>query len=65
MSLQERANFLQAPSTFSLCKTLILKNSKHKEDHPEDAFYPKNVILVTQFEEKYNSQRVVNFMKKW
>lgn len=65
MSLEERCTFLHAPSTFHLCKTIILKNSRYQEEYDNDQFYPRNVIVITQFEGKLNSQRILTYMKQW
>ena len=71
MSLDERKEFLDAPSTAHLCKTIIMQNSRHSlgvDSFPEvgdDPSYPKNVIIITQFEGKHNSNRIVNIMKKY
>ena len=42
-----------------------MQNSKYDEKYSTDPFYPRNVIVITQFEEKMNSQRVLKFMKDW
>ena len=71
LSFQERVDFLKAPSTFNLCKTIIMQNTKHAEglsSFPEaknDPFYPKYVIVITQFEGKLNSQKILQIMKKF
>lgn len=71
LTLQERAHFLQAPSTFSLCKTIIMQNSKYAQgieafpDAASDPFYPQHIAVVTQFEGKLNAQKLVTFMKHY
>ena len=53
MSLEERKNFLDAPSTAHLCKTIIMQNSRHQlgvdtfPDAKDDSKYPKNIIVIT------------------
>ena len=48
-----------------------MQNSRHQlgvDSFPEvgdDPSYPKNVIIITQFEGKHNSNRIVNIMKKY
>jgi len=70
LSLEQRASFLKAPSTFCLCKTIVMQNSKYAvgiEAFPEaaaDPTYHKNVIVITQFEAKLNATRIVNIMKQ-
>ena len=69
LSLQDRATFLKAPSTFHLCKTIIMQNTKHDaglEAFPQaaaDPHYHKYVCVITQFEGKLNSQKILNIMK--
>ena len=55
LSYQDRKEFLKAPSTFSLCKTIILQNSKYDEKYCGDELYPRHVIVITQFEDKMSS----------
>ena len=49
----QRVCFLKAPSTFALCKTIIMQNSRHAEEcerSPElasDPSYPRFVIVIT------------------
>jgi len=70
LTLEQRAKFLKAPSTYSLCKTIVMQNSKYSvgiEAFPEaatDATYYKNVIVITQFEAKLNATKIVNIMKQ-
>ena len=53
LTLEQRVDFLKAPSTFSLCKTIVMQNSKYAvgiEAFPEaasDPTYHKNVIVIT------------------
>ena len=42
-----------------------MQNSKHLGGEVEDPTYPRFVIVVTQFEEKLNAQRVLAYMKTW
>ena len=64
-SLLERKAFLKAHSTFSLCKTIIMENTRYEQTvatYPEiakDAFYPRYVMVITQFEEKLAVQKIV------
>jgi hypothetical protein len=71
VDLETRRKFFGAPSTFALCKTIVMVNSKHAagvESFPEvaeDPFYPKYVIVITQFEAKLNCQKLLQAMKKY
>lgn len=52
LSLEDRASFLGAPSTFHLCKTIIMANTCHKaglQAFPtaDDKYYPPYVIVIT------------------
>lgn len=53
MDLESRRQFLGAASTYALCKTIIMVNTKHDvgcDSYPEvkdDPTYPKFVIVVT------------------
>ena len=64
LSYPDRATFLSAPSTFHLCKTIIMQNTRHEDglaSFPEaetDPTYPKYVIVITQFEAKLSSQKI-------
>ena len=56
--LSQRKEYLGAPSTFHLCKTIIMQNKKHDQglkQFPSSAecpFYPKNICVISQFEGK-------------
>ena len=70
LTLPERVEFLKAPSTYHLCKTIIMANTCHQagiEAFPnaDDKHYPPYVIVITQFEEKLNSQKILNIMKNY
>ena len=71
LTYEERVKQLGAESTAQLCKTIIMQNTRHNTgiaSFPEaksDPTYPKNIIVITQFEGKHNSNRIVNIMKKY
>ena len=71
LSYEDRVKQLGAQSTAQLCKTIIMQNTRHETgltSFPEsknDPSYPKNIIVMTQFEGKHNSNRIVSIMKNY
>ena len=70
LSYEQRRQFLGCASTFALCKTIIMQNSRHQEEcakTPEvasDPTYPRFVVVITQFEGKLNAQKILHVMKE-
>lgn len=61
LSYEQRKQFLGCASTYSLCKTIIMQNTRYADEcnkNPElvsDATYPRFVIVITQFEGKLSA----------
>ena len=70
LNLEERVDILGAASTDHLCKTIIMQNTRYGigvksfPDSADDATYPQNVIVLTQFTARLNANRLVNIMKQ-
>ena len=62
-SLEWRRNYLQAPSTYHLCKTILLENTHYEETAHGAPAYHRYVIAMTQYEEKLSTQKLMVFMK--
>lgn len=35
------------------------------DEFANNNYYPKNVIVISQFEEQIKTQRIITYMKKW
>ena len=47
--LSKRMEFLGAPSTQSLCKTMIMENYQYREENASDPHYPRFVVVIVQY----------------
>jgi prolyl-tRNA editing enzyme YbaK/EbsC (Cys-tRNA(Pro) deacylase) len=65
LSLEQRREVLQAPSTFHLCKTIIMENTAYDETASKDPFYPKHVAVIVQYEARLNAEKVMKTMKEY
>jgi prolyl-tRNA editing enzyme YbaK/EbsC (Cys-tRNA(Pro) deacylase) len=65
LSLDQRREFLKAPSTYHLCKTLVMENTDYDESKSSDIYYPKYVAVIIQYESRLNSEKVMKFMKDY
>mmetsp|Transcript_25314 Transcript_25314/g.24938 ORF Transcript_25314/g.24938 Transcript_25314/m.24938 type:complete len:134 (+) Transcript_25314:17-418(+) len=63
-TLQKRRDFLGAPSTHYLCKTIILENTAWNELYQDEPAYFKYVAVVIQYESKLSSEKVMKFAKE-
>ena len=63
-TLEQRRALLQAPSTFYLCKTIIMENSAFAEEFADEPDYHRYVAVIIQYEDKLNAEKVMKFMKK-
>ena len=63
--LEQRANFLGAPSAEALCKTMIMENYKYQEECKDDPYYPRFVVVIVQFCRQISSQKVLNVAKRY
>jgi Uncharacterized conserved protein len=64
-SLSERKDFLKAPSTYHLCKTIVMENTGYDESFANDKFYFKHVAVIVQYEARLNAEKVMKFMKDY
>lgn len=51
--LEKRMQFLQAPSIYSLCKTIVMKNSAFREENAGDPYYPRYIMVISQYADKF------------
>lgn len=58
-TLEQRAEFLGAPSIEALTKTLIMVNTGYKDDKADDPFYLKYVVIINQFCRSINAGKVL------
>lgn len=65
LTLEQRREFLNAPSTYHLCKTIVMENTAYDETAAKDPFYPKYVAVIVQYEGRMNAERVMKFMKDY
>lgn len=63
-TLEQRRNLLQAPSTFYLCKTIVMENSAFEEEYASEPWYFRYVAVIIQYEDKLNAEKVMKFMKQ-
>ena len=63
-TLAKRREFLQAPSTFYLCKTIVMENSAYSEEYSAEPWYFRYVAVIIQYEDKLNAEKVMKFMKQ-
>lgn len=64
-TLERRRDFLQAPSTFYLCKTIVLENTAWNPLFSDEDAYWKYVAVVIQYESKLSSEKVMKFAKEF
>ena len=64
---EHRARILQAPNhnTYTLCKTIIMKNKKYREDLASDPFYPLFIGVIVQYETKLHSGKLSDLLKEY
>jgi prolyl-tRNA editing enzyme YbaK/EbsC (Cys-tRNA(Pro) deacylase) len=65
LSLTQRKEFLQAPSTYHLCKTIIMENTAYDESASKDVFYPKYIAVIVQYEARLNAEKIMKTMKEY
>jgi len=64
LTLEERKRFLGAPSTYHLCKTIILENTNWNKEFQDEPLYYKHVAVIIQYEARLNSEKIMKFMKE-
>jgi len=65
LSLEQRKNILGAPSTYHLCKTIVMENTAYDEGSAKDAYYPKYVAVIVQYEARLNAEKVMKSMREY
>ena len=71
LSYEQRKQFLGCASTFSLCKTIIMQNTRYADEVgkcPEladDPSYPRFIICVVQFEKQLKAQNLTTIMRDY
>ncbi len=63
-TLEQRAKFLKAHSTDYLCKTIVMKNKKFKEEMQSE-FYHQFVCVVVQYNSSLNNEKLIKVLKKY
>jgi hypothetical protein len=64
-SLEQRRQFLGAPSIECLTKTMIMENYMYREENASDPHYPRFVVVIVQYCRQISSQKVLNVMKRY
>ncbi|KEP60699.1 UNVERIFIED_CONTAM: YbaK/proline-tRNA ligase associated domain-containing protein [Hammondia hammondi] len=62
LTLQERVNLLKSPSTFHLCKTVVMENTRHVGVN--DKLNSKYYLIVVQYQRRVNGERVKDLVKR-
>ena len=62
-SLEERRSFLNAASTFHLCKTIVLENTAWNPEFAYERYYYRYIAAIIQYEDKLNTEKVMKYMK--
>jgi len=67
-SLQERAKLLGVPSTYYLCKSLLLENKKYTSDNnikgmKNDSTNPRYVMVMLQYEATLDNRKLINAIR--
>lgn len=65
ISLEQRRDFLGAPSTYHLCKTIIMENTAFDSNFASDPFYPQHIAVIVQYESRLNAEKIMKFMKDY
>ena len=65
ISLEQRRDFLGAPSTYHLCKTIIMENTAYDESAAADPWYPRHIAVIVQYEARMNAEKIMKFMKDY
>ena len=64
-SLETRANILRTPSTFHLCKTIVMENKNFAKDDSSNDFDITNsryYCIVIQYEHKLDAEKLRDFV---
>ena len=61
--LEQRRQALDAPSIDHLCKSVVFENTKWKEDDPNDPSSVRYIMVVVQYVDKINSQKLNNYVR--
>lgn len=62
-TLEQRRAFLGAASIHQLCKTIIMKNSEYNEEHKDDPYYPRFIMVIVQYSKKLIAQNIAAIMR--
>ncbi|CBZ53136.1 YbaK / prolyl-tRNA synthetases associated domain containing protein [Neospora caninum Liverpool] len=62
LTLQQRIDLLKAPSTYHLCKTVVMENTRHTG--VDDKLNSKYYMIVVQYQRKVNGERVKDLVKQ-
>jgi prolyl-tRNA editing enzyme YbaK/EbsC (Cys-tRNA(Pro) deacylase) len=65
LTLEQRRQFLHAPSTYHLCKTIIMENTAYEASASADVYYPKYIAVIVQYEGRLNAEKIMKFMKEY
>lgn len=62
-TLEERRAFLKAPSTFHLCKTIVMENTAYNQKFAHEPYYFQYIAVVVQYEAKLSAEKIMKFAK--
>lgn len=65
LTLEQRKNILGAPSTYHLCKTIIMENTAYDESSSNDPYNPKYVAVIVQYEARLNAEKVMKTIRDY
>ncbi|KAI8905579.1 YbaK/aminoacyl-tRNA synthetase-associated domain-containing protein [Gorgonomyces haynaldii] len=61
--LEQRRQALNAPTIDHLCKTVVFENTKWTQDIPGDKSSQRYWMVIVQYTDKINSQKLNNFVR--
>ena len=66
-SYERRCQILQAPNlnTYTLWKTIVMKNKKYREELADDPTYPQFIGVIVQYMTKLHSAKLSDLMKDY
>jgi len=62
-TLEQRRALLDAPSTFHLCKTIVMENTSFNPAYADEPYYFKHLCVVVQYEAKLNAEKLMKIAK--
>ncbi|KAF9586218.1 hypothetical protein BGW38_008428 [Lunasporangiospora selenospora] len=62
---EQRIRVMAAPSTFHLCKTLVLENTKHRQDETKPLDQDRYWCVIVQYEAAVNITKLEKAVREW